>query len=356
MSTNIYEVGGDFGNWGAKVVREGHSVTIRNVAVRYDGTEDELYELGLFGDAGTSSNRGEVPTESARIRLGDEEWLVGEWAYQIGVKAFAKTTYARYGTDEWYALVAASFARLYKRSGVIALTFSLPVSQFRVGRHHEVKEMLVGQWVIEHDGRVLTFEVPEDMIDVVPEGFGSLAYLCLSDSGKTFTDRELAGSRVALFDFGGFTLDINTYDALRLGTYNESLTSGLIDVRNEVNRALKRYYNRGDVPSKVLDEVIQTRTYRHAGGAPEDVSDIVDGALIGLMNDALRVWQEELGGGVDYDTVIITGGGGPVIGPFLAPQLGHYDVRIIPEGEAHLANAWGSLRHRKFKREYMQAR
>jgi hypothetical protein len=212
--------------------------------------------------------------------------------------------------------------------------------------------MLLGQWEVEYDGRALNFEVPDELIDMVPEGFGSLAYLCLSESGKRFTDRDLAGSRVAIFDFGGYTLDINTYHALNLGPYNESLTTGLIHVRNDVNRALKRYYNRGDVPSRVLDEVIRTKHYRHAGGDWDDVSDIVDGALIGLMKDALRVWQEELEGGADYDTVIVTGGGGPVIGPLLAPQLNHGDVRIIPEGEAHLANAWGSLRHRKFKREY----
>jgi hypothetical protein len=69
-----------------------------------------------------------------------------------------------------------------------------------------------------------------------------------------------------------------------------------------------------------------------------------------LMKDALRAWQEELAGGADYDTVIVTGG--PVIGPLLAPQLNHGDVRIIPEGEAHPANTWGSLRHRGVKREY----
>jgi len=59
-----------------------------------------------------------------------------------------------------------------------------------------------------------------------------------------------------------------------------------------------------------------------------------------------------VGGGADYDAVIITGGGGPVIGPLLEPQLGHGDVRIIKEGYAHLANALGALRHRQFKREY----
>lgn len=352
MSTALYEVGGDFGNWGAKVVRDGQAVVIRNVAVPYDGSDDALRSLGLFG-ASVDEHAGNYQTESVRIRLGGTEWIVGELAYDLGVKSFERTSYSRYGTDEWYALVAASFVKLYsKRSGAIALTVSLPVSQFRAGRHQEIREMLAGSWQVEYDDRLLAYEVLADQIDMVPEGFGSLAYLCLSDTGKRFIDRDLAASRVVIFDFGGYTLDINTYHSLNLGPYNESITTGLINVRNEVNRALKRRYNRGDVPSPVLDEIIRTGSYRHAGGDPESVQDIVDNALIGLMKDALRAWNEELGGGVDYDTVIISGGGGPIIGSLLQPQLDHRDVRIIPAGQAHLANAWGSLRHRKFKREY----
>ena len=351
MSSALYEVGGDIGNWGAKVVRDGKSVVIRNVAVPYDGSDDALHALGLFG--ASSGEQNDALTESARIRIGDQEWVVGEQAYEIGVKSFERTTYSRYGTDEWYALVAAAFAKLYsKRSGMIALTFSLPVSQFRAGRHPEIKEMLAGAWEIEYEDRMLNYEVPADLVDMVPEGFGSLAYMCLAENGKKFVDRDLAGSRVAIFDFGGYTLDINTYNSLNLGPFNESITTGLINVRNEINRSLKRQYNRGDVPGNILDDVIRTGQYRHAGGGPDDVSGIVDAALIGLMKDALRAWNEDLGSGADYDTVIISGGGGPVIGPLLAPQLNHGDIRIIPAGEAHLANAWGSLRHRKFKREY----
>lgn len=350
MSTALYEVAADWGNWGAKVVRDGQAVVIRNVAVPYDGSDDDFRSLSLFGG---SNDGAEGDTDSARIRLGGQEWVVGELAYQLSVRSFERTTHSRYGTDEWYALVAASFARLYsKRSGAIALTFSLPISQFRAGRHREVREMLVGQWEVEYDDRTLNYEVMPDLIDMVPEGFGSLCYLCLSDTGKSFIDRDLAGSNVVVFDFGGYTLDVSTYQTLNLGPYNESITTGLINVRNTVNRDLKRLYNRPDVPGRVLDDVLRTKTYRHAGGPPEDVSDVVDSALVGLMKDALRVWNEELNGGVDYDTVIITGGGGPVIGELMVPQLAHNDIRVIPAGEAHLANAWGALRHRKFKREY----
>jgi hypothetical protein len=228
------------------------------------------------------------------------------------------------------------------------------VSQFRAGRHREIKEMLIGAWDVAYEDRLLRFELQADTIDMVPEGFGSLAYLCLSPNGRSFADREMAEGRVVVFDFGGYSLDVMTYITLNLGPVNDTITTGIINVRSTINKALKSRYNRPDVPTHILDEVIRTRHYKHAGGPPEPVGDVVDAALVNLTKDALKIWQEDLRGGVDYDTVIITGGGGPLIGPLLAPQLGHRHVQIIPEGEAHLANALGALRHRKFKRQYAQ--
>ena len=111
MSTSIYDVGGDIGNWAAKVVRDGKSVVIRNVATRYDGSEDGLRGLGMFGARADESS---AQTESARITLGGQEWVVGELAYELNLRSYESTTYARYGTDEWFALIAASFVTLYE--------------------------------------------------------------------------------------------------------------------------------------------------------------------------------------------------------------------------------------------------
>lgn len=353
MSTSLYEIGGDYGNWGAKVVRDGLSVVIRNVAYRTNGSDDAIRNLDAF--AGHFNGAHQNGTESARFIFGNQEWIVGEAAYEHNLKAQSETSYSRYGTDEWYALIAASFVKLYsKRSGTVALTFSMPVSQFRAGRKDEIKDMLVGEWNVEIDGKRLSYEVMPEMLEMVPEGFGSLAYLTIADNCKKFADRTLTTNRIALFDFGGFTLDILTFEEFRPAAYNESLTSGLLDVRSKVNRELKRRYNRGDVPDKILDEVIRTGQYKHSGFTPESVKDIVDDALVELMKDALRVWQQDLGSGADIDTVIISGGGGPILGPALMPQLRHGDVRIIPEGEAHLANATGALRFRKFRRAMAQ--
>ena len=56
MSTALYEVAADWGNWGAKVVRDGQAVVIRNVAVPYDGSDDDFRSLSLFGGSANGAD------------------------------------------------------------------------------------------------------------------------------------------------------------------------------------------------------------------------------------------------------------------------------------------------------------
>lgn len=367
MSTALYEIGGDYGNWGAKVVRDGHEpVVIRNVAVEYDGNDDDYRKQVSLSRNATSEREGKIETTSVRLTMGSKQWIVGQVAYDYSSTARSKTSYARYGTEEWYALIAASFVALYgKRSGAVALTFSMPVNQFRakvrdefgteVKKRDQIAEMLTGTWHVEtDDGKQLTYEVMPEHLDIIPEGAGSLAYLCIDPTGKRWIDKTLAESRVVLFDFGGFTLDVLTFDKLKPAAYNESLTSGIIHVRNRIETKLCNKFSLGSIPAPILDEIIQTKQFKFKGGAPLDVSDVVDGALAILMKDALRVWNEELDSGAFFDAVVITGGGGPVLGELLKVQLDHSDVRIIPAGEAHLANALGAVRRRNMRR-HMQS-
>lgn len=360
MNTAMYEIAGDYGNWGAKVVREGQQLVMQNIAVPYDGSNDELYEAMSYSRQAGSDD--EIPTESAMIWLQGRQWIIGKDAYNIDLRAKSETSYSRYGTPEWYALIAASFAKLYpKRSGTVALTFSMPVSQFRaevemengqrIKQRENIARLLCGLWEVEYEGRKLVFEVPEEMLDIIPEGVGTLFSQCMHPSGRRWIDEPLAKGKKVVFDFGGFTLDVLTLNGLKPMDYNRSLTTGLINVRNAVEEKLMSRFNRGNVPANVLDDVIRTGMYKHAGHQPVSVRDIVDGALVRLMKDALGVWREDLNSGADFDTVIITGGGGPVIGPLLEAQLGHADVRILPAGEAHLANAKGGLIRRKFMNE-----
>jgi hypothetical protein len=265
-----------------------------------------------------------------------------------------QTSYARYGQEEWFALIAGTLALLLGRSAEISLTFSLPVGVFKSGRHHEIGQMLTDdEWHVWFDGKKLTFSISPEELLLIPEGVGAMSYLMLKPSGKGFRSdgRKYAETRTVIFDFGGYSLDVLTMNELQPGRFNESIDMGMIDVRNRVNAMLKDSFMRGDLEGAVLDEVIRTRQYSHRGDLPVDVSSFVNEAVLELMRRAVLVWQQSLGGGDDVNNVIIAGGGGPIVGDLLKAQLDHSSVTIIEDGTAHLANVLGAQAYRNLRRE-----
>jgi hypothetical protein len=354
----------DNGNWGNKALGRAEHTTIRNVLVDFDGTTEEFEELCEVAER--SKEEGDIPTDSVLLTLEGHQRIAGELGYLVDRHAQSKTGNDRFGSQEWHEMVAAGLTMLHpKKSCRIGLTYSIPVSQFRAnisvqdkrGTWHEMKKrdyvrnLLCRTWEVERNGRELTYEILPDLFELVPEGYGTLASLCIAENGRRFTDRTLAESRVILVDIGGITTDILTFGKLQPLDYAESLTTGLIHVRNKVERAIVRRFNRDNVPPKILDQIIQTKKYAHAGYAPVDVSDIVEDATSKLVDDVLRVWTEELGRGADYAGVVFGGGGGPVIAPIIERQIDHGNIYFIPRGQAHDANARG-MKYRRMMQLY----
>jgi hypothetical protein len=276
---------------------------------------------------------------------GGEVLALGDSAFELGRSQHQRVGYARYDNPEFPWLVAGLLAKLYPNAGGdIELTFSLPVDGFsRVG---EEIERLAGHWQVEynngHETTNLNFTIhPEN---VVPEAFGSLCYFILAVDGSKFVDLELAEGRVAVIDIGGYTTDVLTFNALEISPVRGSVERGIINVRESVNAAIKRTFHRSDLQTPNLDKIIETGEYKHAG-AVHDVNDIVESALWDLTDGVLDIWQNQLEGGVDYDAIILTGGGAPLVAPALLPNLHHDNIKCIPRDESHLANAIGAYRY-----------
>jgi hypothetical protein len=361
MSKGLYSVSADVGNWAAKGCTDGQTVVIRNSVTEYDPTTAVVQELDVFG-SDARETYGNGTTDSVLMQVEDRTWLVGAAAETVKIMTQEATGYERYGSYPWYILFLATLYKLLgNNSAEVALTFSMPVSQFKADRAAQsdedkviprVIENLAGVHTIINDGQRVHYEVLEENILMLPEGLGALCYCILADDGRHFTNKDLAGSRVVLIDIGGYTTDILTWSALKPDFFNTSIELGLIDVRNAVNEQIKARYNRPDVPLNILDKIIATKQYKHAGGKPEDVGDVVDTAMADLTRRILRAWQQQLGSGVDFDAVLIAGGGAPSVGKLLAPQLNHANIDILPQGEAHIANAAGALRYRKFRQAF----
>jgi hypothetical protein len=280
------------------------------------------------------------------IQLNDGERLaLGESAYDLGRVQHQRAGYARYDSPEYPWMVAGLLAKLYPTAGGdIELTFSLPVDGF--ARAGEQFERMAGEWQVSYDNGHEVANLNFNVIpqNVVPEAFGSLCYWILSVDGAKFVDLELAEGAVAVIDIGGYTTDVLTFHTLDLGPVYGSVERGVINVREDVNAAIKRRFQRSDLKTPTVDGVIETRRYKHAG-REYDVREIVDAALWDLTDGVLDIWINQLESGVDYDGVILTGGGSGLIAPYLLPEIEHDNVKVVPRDEAHLANAIGAYRY-----------
>ena len=343
MSIRIVSI--DTGNAVCKGVRAGRGSTPTAITFPNAWTRPQDDALSRWKGFGVK--------DQLVIRLdGGERLALGESAYELGRVQHQRAGYARYDSPEYPWLVAGLLAKLYPTAGgEIALTFSLPVDGF--SRAEEQIERLSGRWQVEYDDghevSNLSFIVRPER--AVPEAFGSLCYYVLSSDGSAFIDLELAEGSVAIVDIGGYTTDVLTFRTLDLGPVYGSVERGIINVREDINAAIKRQFLRSDLKTPALDQIIETRQYRHAGQV-HDVGEIVDGALWDLTNGVLDIWTNRLEGGVDYDAVIFTGGGTPIIAPKLLPHIQHANVKVVPRDEAHLANVIGAYRYALHLRTY----
>ena len=287
------------------------------------------------------------------VEMDGQRWAVGDSAADLSRTPRAQVGYARYDSPDFKALVAGLLGEMYpSRGGTIALTFSLPVDGF--GQAARQIRRLAGTWDVVVRGRRLTFDLPAELMTPVPEAFGSVCYFMLSEDGTRIVDVELAESRVAVVDIGGYTVDVLTFRELSLTPVHGSVERGVIQVKEDINREIKHRFHRHDLDPRDLEAILRSdragrHYYRHAGSL-EDVTDIVEEAVWELTTGVLNVWSNQLRNGLDYDFVIFTGGGAPLIRPFLEQHIQHHNILRVDDRYAHLANAIGAWRFAAFRR------
>ncbi len=366
-NTAEYDIAVEVGNTRSKGKTDGAQTIIENLVMPYDGSEDQLAQLGVLNMVDEDlvpppTLPDQDKTDSIRYFFENRQLIAGIIGRQLSIRTYSKISYARFGSQEWKDLIAATFAKLRKRSGAVRLSFAIPVALFKdqqKDEHGRTKLEAIRHLLLNTDWSICVGDswreftiIPEDL-QIVPEGLGILWYLLLSADGLMIADRELAQKKFkVVIDWGSYNTSILTFAGTNRGPYNESLTTGLLDIRAEVNRKLKSRYGRTDVDDDVLDAVIRTGMYSHAGGDPEPVQDIVNNATAPLINQVLNLWNRDLGGGADVGAVVSGGGGSIPMTPLIKPQIAHRNFIQIPVKDAAMAGALGLWRLRKFQREY----
>jgi plasmid segregation protein ParM len=223
----------------------------------------------------------------------------------------------------------------------VRIVTGLPISFFR--KYKDTLTQLLQQRHVatlykangEKEERTLNIE----RVRVIPQPFGSLFNLMLNDLGKASSQRFI-NEKVGLIDVGFRTADYTISDKTKYSERgSQSTDSGISVAFSAIANALQE---KSGVAIELfrLYEAVQRGTIK-IKGKRYDITAPVKQAFSALATrvatEANRLWSDDW----DLDSVIISGGGGSVLAPYLAPLLEGEVIPVPADQDARLNNVTG---------------
>ena len=289
-----------------------------------------------FAGAGLS------PDNDFVIEFEGKRYAVGDTVYSHGLIPVTIAHRSRIGTDYYRVLFAAALAATIQQPAEVAAVVSLPPAAY--WDKDKQKQILAGEYTVGFKGRTLTYQVPLELLRVVPEGWGTVCLYCLDQQGQV-KDDTLFNTVVGVVDVGTYITDLVMLDKLKIirrGT--DSLPHALHDIHTKLRDFVA---SQGvDLDVYQADDVLQQGFYRKSG-RHHSITEQKDEWAGELTQAIAGVIRTKWNGGDDVDWIIVTGGGGPYIKSILAQEFEH--VTMLDEHEtrvpAYFANCEGAYRY-----------
>lgn len=274
------------------------------------------------------------------IGVNGVDYFVGDLALQQSRIQLTLLDRSRTNTDQLRVLFLATLAQLIppaprsERVEDVVVVTGLPVE------YYDDRDLLAQQLVGAHGfcAGGYGYNLTVHDLQVVPQPFGSIFDRILDGDGWIVND-ELARARIGVIDIGTYTTDYVLVNELMYiergsGSLNVALSTACDLLVREV---AGRFGLELDLHQ--ADQCLRRRTAK-VFGEVQDIGFLVDSVLEGvaeeLINKARTLWGE----GRDLDAVLITGGGGQL--------LGHY-FQVFPHArvvsEPAMANVRGFLKY-----------
>lgn len=291
---------------------------------------------------------------SLAIDYRGKSYWVGEAALRQSSSVRMTTDRSRTTSEEGMALLAAGLVQTAaKEHQLTNLVIGLPVRFYstmkdeyrRLARDvHQIGIISPGEAKIKARRVVIVEDVK-----VLPQPFGTLFDAILDDAGN-LRDKALAGGKVGIIDIGFNTLDLARADSLEyVNPASDSFSGqGLFSAFQELSRGLYRELEI-EIPPEKLEPIVRDRKITIAG-RQHDVAGIIDrafnAAAEGIISRVKSIWPDRERW--QFTQVLITGGGGALLGQYLIPLLG-VPARVVENPV--MANCRGYLKfaHRVWK-------
>lgn len=316
-----------------------------------DGKQSMIFK-SVYGEASEMQFReqllsGEKKEEHLQIEIAGTSYFGGELAERQSVERFFTLDQAQFVRDFTKILALMPLSRMVARQEPVKLVVGLPVSYYR--RHKkEIVDILKGQHevtVIDPNEERTDTVVRITSVRVVPQPFGALMDMMLNDIGEV-RDRRFMGEKVGVIDVGFRTTDFTIADQTR---YSER-GSRTIDLG--ISKAFASIAAKLQESSGVNVELYRLYSAVEEGsikihGKRYDLKLIVEHAFGQLStrvaNEANRLWANDW----DIDKVLITGGGGAVLAPYIQKIVKGEVIPLDAKTDARFANARGYCKYGK---------
>ncbi len=266
-------------------------------------------------------------------------YAIGETAWKLGRMRATAMDRSRVDSDFYRILFAASLLAVARKSGPVSIILSLPVTWYSL--RTSVKTRLAGTYEVCYRGRKYTYEVDGKTMQIVPEGFGTLAGLVLANDAKSEL-KQLARGRVGVVDVGTKTTDLMLFDQMELipaksGGIDSALSDVWRGVKEEIAKVHGRTLELHEVDQAIIDGYFMQK------GQQQDIKDMAERSMHALASavagEIVGLWS----GGAEVDAILLTGGGARYIRPYLT--FGH--EHVIDKG--YLANCAGAYLFAEYK-------
>ena len=280
--------------------------------------------------------------EHLQIEINDTSYFVGELAErQSSSRSFTLDQNQFVSSSSKILVLAALSKLLHEPEQSIRLVVGLPIGHYRQYKE-DLGKMLKGTHTfsaIDAQEKQTDFKVTVTDVRVLPQPIGTVMDRLLGTQGVPKSQR-FATDKIGIIDVGFRTTDYTISDK---GRYSER---GSLTTRNGISKAFSKIGNKLkeacniDIEIYRLFEAVDTGSIKIRGKA-YDLKPITEKSFKQLATaiaaDANTVWADDW----DIDAIMITGGGGAVLAPYIESQLEGVVIPIKQDLDYRLHNVRG---------------
>jgi plasmid segregation protein ParM len=283
-----------------------------------------------------------VPQFPRHISIGNQSYFVGELAEQQSRGRGFTLDQSQFMTQYAKTLALAALTPFVESGDPLRLVTGLPVNFFRKykdplatllqGRHTIT---VVKPGTVEREEKVINI----DRVRVIPQPFGSMFNLMLNDIGKPAGQRFIS-EKIGIIDVGFRTADYTISDKTRYSERgSQSTDSGIAVAYNAIANLLQEKSGVAIELYRLYEGVAKGSI--KIKGKRYDLTGFVQQAFQQLATrvaqEVNRLWSDDW----DLDAIVISGGGGAALAPFLTPLLEGEVLPMAADVDARLNNVQG---------------